>query len=638
MRKLTFPALFLSIVLEAAADTANSQSIFYARDFLFTLPFRAGLDIDPSYVPMAVSGASIYVAATFQSSYSPAFQGLLRRYDLAGNEIWTRQITAADTAFPQALAAGNAAIYVAGSAGQSRTELFLNKYDEQGNQLWARQFQISDGGYHMLAGIATDSSGLYLAASDGSAGILRKYSPQGDEIWTRTMTVHSLRGLTIADGIYVSGLDESAGFVSKYASDGAQLWTHQLSSSPSKIVVPAALGSDSAEVFAGGAVFQRAGEGTTFAPDSGEAVVYKLDANGNELWTRRFGEAGANGVTGLSVDSTGVYLAGTGQGALPGQCNAGFQDVFARKYDADGNEQWTRQFGTAHSDFASSVALDSTGVYLSGSVRGGAAAGSAFVVKLGKSQTISTGSHPEIAWECVVNAADYAGGGVAPGEVVTIFGKGMGPDQLTLSPPPVDGQVASMIAGARILFNGVPAPLLYVSDTQSAAVVPYGVADYNTVNIELEYQEVRSESLTLPVSNARPGIFSLDSSGRGQGAILNEDGSLNSPANSAPLGSIITLFVTGAGSMEPAVADGAILDQPIPKPKLPVSVLFEDPSEPGSISPAEVVSAEGAPGSVAGVIQVKVRLPSWIKPGLMTPIYVEVGSESAEPGVTVAIR
>ena len=159
----------------------------------------------------------------------------------------------------------------------------------------------------------------------------------------------------------------------------------------------------------------------------------------------------------------------------------------------------------------------------------------------------------------LVNAASYAGGGVAPGEIVSIFGRAIGPAELTPLQLAADGRLATTLAGTRILFNGTAAPLLYVSATQSSAIVPYGVADKPAVVVETEYQGVRSDPLTLPVASARPGIFAQNGSGSGQGAILNEDGTFNSPDNPAARGSIVVLYVTGEGLTDPAGVDGAIL-------------------------------------------------------------------------------
>ena len=76
----------------------------------------------------------------------------------------------------------------------------------------------------------------------------------------------------------------------------------------------------------------------------------------------------------------------------------------------------------------------------------------------------------------------------------------------------------------------------------------------------------------VPVLPAHPGIFTLDSSGAGQGAILNEDNTFNSAAQPAARGSIIVLFGTGAGQTDPPGEDGKLAEPPFPKPLAPVDV------------------------------------------------------------------
>src|SRR5262249_56504179 len=69
---------------------------------------------------------------------------------------------------------------------------------------------------------------------------------------------------------------------------------------------------------------------------------------------------------GVAVDASGVYVAGETEGTLPGQASAGDVDAFVRKYDAAGNELWTRQFGTGRGDEAPGVAVGGSGVYAAG--------------------------------------------------------------------------------------------------------------------------------------------------------------------------------------------------------------------------------------------------------------------------------
>ncbi len=116
-------------------------------------------------------------------------------------------------------------------------------------------------------------------------------------------------------------------------------------------------------------------------------------------WTRQFGSASADSVQGISVDASGVYVSGATGGTLPGQTSSGGDDVFVRKYDAGGTEVWTRQFGTGGSDQANGISVDVSGVYVAGQTTGAlpsqTSSGSfdAFVVKL-SSLTILGFYHP----------------------------------------------------------------------------------------------------------------------------------------------------------------------------------------------------------------------------------------------------
>jgi len=244
----------------------------------------------------------------------------------------------------------------------------------------------------------------------------------------------------------------------------------------------------------------------------------------------------------------------------------------------------------------------------------------------------------------VVNAASYVGGGVAPGEIVTIFGSAMGPSELVRLRLAEDRTLATTLADTRILFNGAPAPLLYVSDKQSSAIVPYAVAGRPSVGVQVEYKGVRSDVITMPVLASRPGIFTLDASGGGQGAVLNEDGSLNSPANPAQRGSIVTVYATGGGEAAPGIVDGQILSDVVPRTSLPVSALFYVGLQEGlgvAAKQGEVLYAGGVSGSVAGLLQVNVRVPPDRVAGVAgdaVPFLLIVGSHWTVFQVTIGLR
>jgi hypothetical protein len=87
-----------------------------------------------------------------------------------------------------------------------------------------------------------------------------------------------------------------------------------------------------------------------------DGYLRKYDPSGTEVWTRQFGSGGGEVVSGVTVDDTGaVTVAGATRAALPGQTNAGEHDAFVRRFDADGNELWTSQFGSHEDDYAVGV-------------------------------------------------------------------------------------------------------------------------------------------------------------------------------------------------------------------------------------------------------------------------------------------
>jgi len=227
------------------------------------------------------------------------------------------------------------------------------------------------------------------------------------------------------------------------------------------------------------------------------------------------------------------------------------------------------------------------------------------------------------------NAASFQSGPIAPGEILTIFGSGIGPPAL-VGPRVTGGRLDNTLVDTRVLFDGVPAPLIYVQANQISAIVPYTVAGKPSTRVHVEYRTVQSNAVEVPVAASAPGIFTLDSTGRGPGAILNEDGSINSASNPATKGSIVVLFATGEGQTDPDGADGEIAGDVLPKPRLPVRVRI------GGLE-AEILYAGAAPGLVAGVLQVNARVPTSVTVGGSVPVVLTVGNASSQPGVTVAL-
>jgi uncharacterized protein (TIGR03437 family) len=230
----------------------------------------------------------------------------------------------------------------------------------------------------------------------------------------------------------------------------------------------------------------------------------------------------------------------------------------------------------------------------------------------------------------VTNAASNLSGPVAPGEVVVVYGSGLGPARLAqYQLDPTSGLVGTNLAGTSVIFGGTPGPVLYTSATQIGVVAPYSIAGSN-VQVFVQYQGQTSAPVTLPVAPVAPALFTQDSSGKGQAAASNQDGTLNGASHPAKVGSYISLWLTGAGHTNPAGVDGMPGAAPLPKPVAPVAVTIG-----GQV--AVVQYAGQAPSVVAGVMQINAQIPSGIQAGNAVPVVVQVGSVSTQAGVTVAV-
>jgi len=232
----------------------------------------------------------------------------------------------------------------------------------------------------------------------------------------------------------------------------------------------------------------------------------------------------------------------------------------------------------------------------------------------------------------VVNAASLSASTIAPGELLAIFGAGIGPAAPLGLILDSQGNVATSIGGFTVSFDGVAAPLLYVSEGQINAVAPFSLAGKSTTVMQIALQGSELYSVTLPVSAAAPAIFTAGASGSGQGAILNRDLSVNSPANPAARGTSVCIYATGMGLLNPAVADGTVIQAPsLPMVAASVSVTIGG-------QPATVSYQGAAPGFVAGAIQINAKVPAGIAPGPAVPVTLSVGSTPGLNTVTMAVE
>jgi trimeric autotransporter adhesin len=241
----------------------------------------------------------------------------------------------------------------------------------------------------------------------------------------------------------------------------------------------------------------------------------------------------------------------------------------------------------------------------------------------------------------VSNSASGLLGPIAPGEIISIYanpsnpigpatGVGLQLDQ--------SGKVATSLGGVQVLFlpAKVYAPLTYVGAGQINAVVPCEIAGVANPQIQVLYLGQSSAGFALQTASGMPGLFTLNGTGKGAGAILNDDGiTVNGSTAPEPRGGVIVLFVTGEGQTVPAGISGEVttlgLVPPLtPTPVLPVTALING-------QPAPVIFSGEAPGLVSGVLQINVQIPITLPSGTL-PIQVVVGGASTQDGVTVALQ
>jgi uncharacterized protein (TIGR03437 family) len=400
----------------------------------------------------------------------------------------------------------------------------------------------------------------------------------------------------------------------------------------------------------------------------GDGFIAELNPTGTALvFSSYLGGSLDDRVTGIVVDSTGnIWVTGQTLSQAPsfpitpnatqatnagdnGGGQAAFQlgDAFLTEISASHTIAFSTFLGGSSADWGGGLALDGQG----GVIVAGGTASSNFPATQGALQTKYGGIDPTLPlpvgdafiarWGGAVavptpaiagfsSAASYASGSVAPGEALLIAGTLIGPTTLATAQLTPTGAVSTMVANTQFLFNGIAAPIVYVSSGYSTVIVPYELAGKTSAQLVAVYNGVSSPAVTVPVTAALPAIFTADASGRGPAAVINPDSTINTANNPAARGSTVAFYVTGEGQTNPGGVDGSVTGTVIP-PALPVSVSI------GGVSVTSFQFLGEAPGEVAGVLQINVTIPTTASAGVV-PLTVTVGSATSQSGVTIAIK
>ncbi len=387
-----------ALLWPAAAPAAN---IAWTTQFGTSSPDDAyGVAINPAGNLFVTGQTSGVLPGQTNTGMIDAF---LRRYDPSGAEVWTRQFGSAERDIPKGITLdddGN--VYVVGqtfgtfpnqtSAGG--WDGFLRKYTPAGDEVWTRQF--GGGGGESAASVKIDKAGnAYVvggtrAALPGQTNIgdfdsfIVKLDANGAPVWVRQFgTKVEDYALTVAlDGNgspivagETSGLLAGAsaaggldGFVRQYNSAGDVVWTRQFGSPLDDYAVASAMSPAGDVLIAGSTTGSLPGH-----KSEGEADAYIMAFNGQGggLWSRQFGTSGVDDAEAVSFDATGrMFVAGRTGGPLQGSTSSGGSDAFLAATGPRGDLLWVHQFGGPAEDYAMALATGPGGFYLAGGTTG----------------------------------------------------------------------------------------------------------------------------------------------------------------------------------------------------------------------------------------------------------------------------
>jgi uncharacterized protein (TIGR03118 family) len=240
---------------------------------------------------------------------------------------------------------------------------------------------------------------------------------------------------------------------------------------------------------------------------------------------------------------------------------------------------------------------------------------------------------PPSAVTAVANAASWQLGPVAPGELIVLGGQTVGAIPLVSAVIPASGSLATTLGGVTVTINGIAAPILYTSGSETSVQIPDALIPSpfsQSAFIVVQTPGQTSQSFYVPLAPSAPGLFAANSSGSGQLAAMNQDGSTNSATNAATAGSTVAMYATGEGITAPPGIDGAIQAQGARAPDLPVTVTIGGQQ-------AQLVSAGTPVGELSGLMVVRAVVPDGLTAGPV-PVILKVGSVSTTQSVTIGVK
>jgi uncharacterized protein (TIGR03437 family) len=234
---------------------------------------------------------------------------------------------------------------------------------------------------------------------------------------------------------------------------------------------------------------------------------------------------------------------------------------------------------------------------------------------------------PAFSAETTVNAASKIGTSIAPGELVSLYGFGLGPATAATAPA---GTLPTTLGGVTVRFDGTAVPIAYASLYRLDVQAPFNLTPGAQTSIQIANGTATSRTIQIPVAPSAPGIFTVQSDGLGQVKAINQDGTLNGTARPAPKGSIVAVYASGLGAVAPAVPAG------MAPPTSPLSSTVSSVAASLGGTPARVLYAGLAPG-LPGYYQLNIEVPTDARSGPQQ-LVVSTNNIASQSGVLIQVQ
>ncbi|MBZ5618187.1 MAG: SBBP repeat-containing protein [Acidobacteriia bacterium] len=328
----------------------------------------------------------------------------------------------------------------------------------------------------------------------------------------------------------------------------------------------------------------------------GNALVVKLDPKAHSIQRLTYlGSPRCLSGSSIAVDSSGeAWISGTldAYGSAP-QTASPFEIGIGRGFISKFSADFTQLLFSTYFDSVAGLALDSSGsAYVAGATLNTTTVTPVFIAK------IDSTPPPEISLDSVLSVVPSANPsnsqGIAAGEVIRLLGKKMGPAAAT--PGAIQsGVLASTVAGVEVTFDGAVVPLLSVSAQEIDLVAPFELATKSSTTIQVQYHGAQSNPVQVAVSGTALQIL----------GVFNEDFSPNAASNPAKAGSVMSLYLAGAGQTNPPSQDGQVNAAPLAAPAMPIRLEWFG-NNPITLP---ITFAGAASGLAAGIFQVNFIAP-----------------------------